>query len=71
MVIIFFVNDKIVVELKTLVKGEELIIDVSPLDKVKIEGSYEPFIRKKKELIDLWYRNQIISNSNKSHNGLI
>lgn len=66
-----FVNDEIVVEFRTLAKGEELVIDVSPLDKVKIEGSYEPFISKKKQQSDLWYRNQIITISNKRHNGLI
>ena len=65
-----FLNDKIVVEFAILAKGEELIIDVTPLDKVKIEGSYEPFLRNKPQQNDLWYRNQIIAISNKSYNGL-
>lgn len=62
------INNEIVIEFRMLEKGEELIVDVSPLDIVKIEGSYEPSFCKKKENNDLWYRNQIITKSNKRHN---
>lgn len=65
-----YLNDKIVVEFTTITKGEELIIDVNPLDKVKIEGSYEPFIKNKPRPNDMWYRNKIITVSNKNYNAL-
>lgn len=65
-----YVNDKIVIESVVLEKGEELKVDVNPSDKVKIEGSYVPFARKNNQTNDLWYRNQLIANSNKRHNTL-
>lgn len=65
-----YVNNKIMVEFASLAKGDELIIDVNPHDKVKIEGSYEPFSKTDKRNNDLWYRNQIISTANKVYNGL-
>lgn len=65
-----YVNDKIVVEYMTISKDEKLVINVKPFDKVKIEGSYEPFVRNKTQFNDLWYRNQIITESNSIYNTL-
>jgi len=64
-------NEKILIEFATITKGEKITINVKPFDKVKIEGSYEPFFKNKPQPNDLWYRNQIIAISNISHNGLI
>lgn len=58
------VNEQVVVESTTIRKGEKLVVNVTPFDKVTIEGSYEPFSNTQPKLNDLWYRNELVKFSN-------
>ncbi|MDD4969646.1 MAG: HNH endonuclease [Paludibacter sp.] len=65
------VNELIVVESNSLGKGEKIVVNVKPFDKVKIKGHYEPFFKTNPKLNDLWYRNEMIKLSNNVVNNKI
>ena len=51
-----------------LVKGNQFKLTVSPYDSVTIEGHYEPFRPSIPKINDIWKRNKIVIESNRSFN---
>jgi hypothetical protein len=51
-----------------LEKDHYLTLSVSPFDTVTLEGHYEPFRPSKPRINDIWKRNKIVKESNKSFN---
>lgn len=62
------INGVMVYENIVLKKGESILIDVTPLDKVVIEGYYKPNNIGVERLNDFWYRNDMIKKSNANFN---
>lgn len=62
------INGVMVNEEVVLKKGESIIIDVAPFDKVVIEGYYKPTNLGVESLNDFWHRNMMIIQSNEDFN---
>jgi hypothetical protein len=59
-----YINDKLYLGNKKIEKGDSIIFDVKPGDKIKIVGKYVPFSKNVEKNNDLWKRNKIVEQSN-------
>jgi hypothetical protein len=59
-------NNTLIVKKRILKKGDKIIIDVEPNDKIKIIGRYSPQYKTKSTTNDMWLRNIFIENFNSS-----
>lgn len=62
------INCRLEIKNKILMKGQSLMINVKPYDKIFIKGSYKPLIITKSKLNDMWLRNELIKQSNMIYN---
>lgn len=62
------INNNVVASDLKLEKGDFLILDVKPKDIVTLTGGYKPLAFKELNSNDYWYRNYLVSKSNRHYN---